>query len=132
MQRPARPDVQNRLLAALPRQDYHRLVGHLEPVSLSLGQVLHEPGSLMRHVYFPESGVISLLTVIEQNRAAEVAVVGREGVVGGSVTLGINHSHVRALVQSEGTALRIDSPRRARPLVQTACGFVNCSASPMP
>lgn len=111
MQRPARPDVQNRLLAALPRQDYQRLAGHLEPVSLSLRQVLHEPGSLMRHVYFPESGVISLLTVIDQNRAAEVAVVGREGVVGGSVTLGINHSQVRALVQSEGTAQRIDSSR---------------------
>lgn len=87
------------------------MAGHLEPVSLSLGQVLHEPGSLMRHVYFPESGVISLLTVIDQNRAAEVAVVGREGVVGGSVTLGINHSHVRALVQSEGTAQRIASSR---------------------
>ena len=87
------------------------MAGYLEPVSLSLRQVLHEPGSLMRHVYFPESGVISLLAAIDQNRTAEVAVVGREGVVGGSVTLGINHSHVRALVQSEGTAQRIASSR---------------------
>lgn len=111
MQRPARPDVKNRLLAALPRQDYQRLARYLEPVSLPTRQVLYEPGSLMRHVYFPESGVISLLTVVGPNKAAEVAVVGCEGVVGGSTTLGINISHVRALVQAEGTALRIESSR---------------------
>jgi CRP-like cAMP-binding protein len=111
MQRLARPDVQNRLLAALPRQDYQRLARHLEPVVLTLGQVLHEPGNQIRQVYFPESGVISLLAVVGPDKAAEVAVVGREGVVGGSTTLGINISPVRALVQGEGTALRIESSR---------------------
>jgi CRP-like cAMP-binding protein len=111
MQRPAQQEIQNRLLAAMPAQDYQRLARHLVPVSLLLKQVLYEPGEQIRHVYFPESGVISLLTVVGPNKAAEVAVVGREGVVGGSTTLGINVSHVRALVQGEGTALRIESSR---------------------
>jgi CRP-like cAMP-binding protein len=111
MQRPAQPEIQNRLLAALPRRDYQRLSRYLEPVTLSLHQVLHEPGDPIRHIYFPESGVISLLTVVDRNKAAEVAVVGREGVVGGSATLGINISQVRALVQGEGTALQIDASR---------------------
>lgn len=109
MQHPAMPDLQNRLLANLPRQDVQRLARHLERVPLSLRQVLYEPGNSMRHVYFPESGVISLLTIVDQNKAAEVAVVGREGVIGGSTTLGINTSQVRALVQAEGTALRIEA-----------------------
>lgn len=111
MQRQVRSDVQNQLLAALPERDYLRLARHLEPVSLSLGQVLYEPGSQMRHVYFPQSGVISLLVAVSPSKAAEVAVVGREGVVGASTTLGINVSQVRALVQGEATALRIESSR---------------------
>lgn len=109
MQRPVRPELQNQLLAALPKRDYLRLARHLEPVSLTLRQVLYEPGSQMRHVYFPQSGVISLLATVSPGKAAEVAVVGREGVVGASTTLGINVSQVRALVQGEGTALRIES-----------------------
>lgn len=111
MQRPVQPNLQNQLLAALPKRDYLRLARHLEPVSLTLRQVLYEPGSPMRHVYFPQSGVISLLTTVGPGKAAEVAVVGREGVVGASTTLDINVSQVRALVQGEGTALRIEASR---------------------
>lgn len=109
MPRAAPPETQNRLLAALPDRDYRRLARHLVPVSLPLREVLYEPGEPIRHVYFPESGVISLLTLVDQNKAAEVAVIGSEGVVGASTTLGINSSHVRALVQGEGTALRIEA-----------------------
>jgi CRP-like cAMP-binding protein len=109
MKRATPPETQNRLLAALPRRDYRRLARHLTSVSLPLRQVLYEPGAPIRHVYFPESGVISLLTVVGLNKAAEVAVVGCEGVIGASTTLGVNTSHVRALVQGEGTALRIEA-----------------------
>lgn len=107
----ALPDINNRLLAGLPQRDYRRLTRHLHPVSLALGQVLYEPGNLIRHVYFPENGVISLLTVVGPHKSAEVAVVGSEGVVGSSAILGINVSQLRALVQGEGTALRIESSR---------------------
>jgi CRP-like cAMP-binding protein len=107
MQRADQSPVQNRLLAALPRKDYQRLARHLEPVTLTLGQVIYEPGSRIRHVYFPLSGVVSLLTVVGHGKAAEVAVVGNEGVVGGAATLGIDVSHLRAIVQGGGSALRI-------------------------
>ena len=103
--------VQNRVLAALPRQDYRRLAQYLETVPVTFGQVLYEPGARMRHVYFPESCVISLLTVVGQGKAAEVGVVGNEGVVGGSTTLGIQVSHLRAVVQGTGTVVRITASR---------------------
>jgi CRP-like cAMP-binding protein len=103
--------VQNRLLAALPRQDYRRLAQYLEPVSLAFGQVLYEPGARITHVYFPYGGVISLLTVVGPNKAAEVGIVGNEGVVGGSAALGIDVSHLLAVVQGAGTAARITSSR---------------------
>jgi len=103
--------VQNRVLAALPRRDYLHLARYLEPVSLTFGQVLYEPAARIPHVYFPYSGVISLLTVVARGKAAEVGVVGNEGVVGGSSALGIHVSHLRAVVQGAGTAVRITSSR---------------------
>jgi CRP-like cAMP-binding protein len=116
MQRRAQSPVQNRLLAALPRQDYRRLARYLEPVSLTFGQVLYEPADRIPYVYFPYSGVISLLTVVAPSKAAEVGVVGNEGVVGGSAALGIHISHLRAVVQGAGTAARITSSRLHREL----------------
>jgi CRP-like cAMP-binding protein len=113
MKRESHTPIQNRLLAAMPRRDYARLAKYLEPVSLILGQVLHEPGLKIQHVYFPCSGVISLLAVVNSNKAAEIAVVGNEGVVGGSVALGNDVSHLRTVVQGGGTALRI-APVRLR------------------
>ena len=84
---------------------------YLEPVSLTFGQVLYEPGGRIQHVYFPLSGVISLLSIVGPRKAAEVAVVGREVIIGGSATLGIDVSHLRAVVQGAGTAERITSSR---------------------
>ena len=72
MPRVTESSVQNRLLATLPSQDYRRLAQYLEPVSLPFGQVLYEPGGRMRHVYFPCSCVVSLLTVVGSAKAAEV------------------------------------------------------------
>ncbi|MBX9884804.1 MAG: Crp/Fnr family transcriptional regulator, partial [Novosphingobium sp.] len=111
------------MLAALPKRDYQRLARHLVPVSLSLHQVLYEPGEQIRHVYFPEKGVISLLTVVGSNKAAEVAVVGHEGVVGESTTLGINVSQVRALVQGAGTALKIEAARLRKEFADNGAWF---------
>lgn len=107
MFRRAPSPVQNRLLAGLPRRDYQRLARYLEPVSLTFGQVLYEPGARMRHAYFPYGGVISLLTVVGPRKAAEVGVVGNEGMVGASAAVGIDVSHLRAVVQGAGTAARI-------------------------
>lgn len=115
--------VENRLLASLPPRDYQRLARHIEPVSLTFGQVLYEPGGRIRHVYFPYSGVISLLTVVAPEKAAEVGVVGNEGVVGGSAALGIDVSYLRAVVQGAGTAGRIAASRLRSEIKENALWY---------
>lgn len=79
----------------------------MEPVELTYGQVLYEPGSHIQYVYFPYGSLISLLSVVGPGKAAEVAVVGNEGVVGGCAAVGIEISYFRAVVQVTGTAARI-------------------------
>lgn len=91
----------------MPRRDFRRLLPNLESVPLKLGQVLYEPGARIRHCYFPNEGVVSLLTVLEPHKAAEVGMVGREGLVGMSAAIGINVSQLRAVVQGDGSALRM-------------------------
>jgi CRP-like cAMP-binding protein len=93
----------------LPHGDLKRLLAHLQPVSLQLGEVLYEPGSRIRYCYFPTEGVVSLLTVLTPHKAAEVGIVGREGLVGMSAAVGINVSQFRAVVQGAGSAMRISA-----------------------
>lgn len=104
-----RGPVPNSLLAALPRRDYQRLLTGLEPVTLTFGEILYEPGKRIRHVYFPSDSLVSLLTLVEGHMALEIGLVGREGMLGIPVALGIDDSPVRALVQGNGTALRMTS-----------------------
>ena len=106
-----RPPVANRLLAALPRRDFQRLLAGLEPVTLTFGEVLYEQGKPIRHVYFPCDSLVSLLTPVEGHMALEVGLVGREGMLGIPIALGINDSPVLALVQGTGTALRMTAAR---------------------
>src|SRR5947209_11783719 len=73
---------QNRLLAGLPAAAYGRLLPDLEPVALSHGQILYEPGEPIRHAYFPVTALASLLTLSNEGQAVEVAAVGRDGIVG--------------------------------------------------
>lgn len=100
-------DPGNGLLAALPRAQYQRLRADLELVKLGFGEVLKEPGVRIRYVYFPIDCVISMLTSAEDGRAVEVALVGREGMVGTALALGIDVASHRAVVQGAGTALRM-------------------------
>jgi PAS domain S-box-containing protein len=114
--RPGRPaaktrGVANGLLAALPLEDYRRLRLGLETVTLTYGEVLYEPGDPIEHVWFPNDSLVSLLTTVEGRQALEVGLVGREGVVGISLALGIDVASVRALVQGTGTAMRMDAAR---------------------
>lgn len=109
MKQKTRVQVQNRLLAGLPRKDLKRMFPHLEPVSLTLGEVLYEPGARIRHCYFPNDGVVSLLTVLAPHKAAEVGMVGREGLVGTSAVVGLEVSMLRAVVQGAGSAMRMST-----------------------
>jgi CRP-like cAMP-binding protein len=106
--------VANSLLAALPGRNYRRLRSGLEPVELEFGDVLYEAGQKIRHVYFPDNSLVSLLTVVDHRMALEVGMVGREGMVGVPLALGGQVSPVRALVQGAGTAMRMESARFRR------------------
>jgi CRP-like cAMP-binding protein len=102
-----RASIENSLLAAVPRKEYQRLLAGLEPVTLTFGEILYEPGETIRHVFFPNTSLISLLTMADGHLALEVGLIGREGMVGIPLVLGHNVSSVRALVQGSGTALRM-------------------------
>lgn len=99
----------NRLLAALPDAEWERWLPMLEPVALPLGKVLSEPGSKWTHVYFPTTAIVSLLHTMENGSSAEIAVVGREGIVGISLFMGGDSTSSRAVVQSAGEGFRLKS-----------------------
>ena len=114
-----RVPVANKLLAALPRAEHRRLLASLEPVTLAFGEILYEPGDAIRHVYFPNDSLVSLITLADRHLALEVGMVGREGMVGVAFALGIGVSPVRALVQGGGTAMRMKAAPFRRELRQS-------------
>jgi len=97
----------NRLLAVLPAADRERLYPHLEPVSMALGDVVYESGSLQEYVYFPTTSIVSLLYVMADGASAEIAVVGNDGMVGIALFMGGETTPSRAVVQSAGSAFRL-------------------------
>ncbi len=101
--------VANSLLAALPRKAGRHLIDQFERVVLTYGEVLYEPGERIKHVYFPNDSLVSLLTLVDRHHALEVGLVGREGMVGIPLSLGSSISPVRALVQGTGTAMRMNA-----------------------
>ena len=97
----------NSLLAALPRDEYRRLLPSLELVPLIFGEVIYKPGDVIRHVYFPTAGILSLLAAAEARATLEVGMVGREGMIGLPVFMGVKTSRDSAVVQGVGAALRL-------------------------
>jgi CRP-like cAMP-binding protein len=97
----------NNLLTGLPRKVYHEILPALVAVNLDFGQLLYREGERMKDVYFPQSCVVSLLVAVEHGAALEVALVGRDGLLGVPLALGAELSPVRALVQGAGAALRM-------------------------
>src|ERR1022692_3971908 len=102
-----RKPATNRVLGSIPAMEFQRLRRQLEPVALTFGQILYEPGKAIRHVYFPVDCLISLLTAVDKRRTLEVGMVGNEGMAGMPFILGMGVSGVRALVQGGGDALRM-------------------------
>jgi len=104
-----RTPKQNHLLAALPAAELARLAPHLERLPLPLAAVIYESGAELGHVYFPASGIVSLLYVMNDGAAAEIAVVGNEGMVGIALFMGGGTTTSRAVVQSAGIAYRLEA-----------------------
>ena len=114
------PPGQNRLLSALPREAQIRLLPRLEKASLAVRQVLAEPDEPIAHVYFPLSGVISLLVVLKDGERVEIATVGNEGMLGTAVLLGGERGRLLALCQVAGQALRMRSEHFRQAIVEHA------------
>jgi CRP-like cAMP-binding protein len=99
--------TKNRLLAMLPRDEYHRILPHLGHVSFSLGEVVYESGGRMSHIYFPVTAVISLLYMMENGSSAEMGMAGKEGLVGIALFMGGGTMPNRAVVQTAGGSFRM-------------------------
>lgn len=104
-----RGETVNRLLGTLPKKEYERLLPELKRIPLNFGEVLYEPGDTIKHVYFPNDSIVSLLAALSERSTLEVGMVGNEGFAGLPVFMGVNVSQTRALVQGTGSAMRMTS-----------------------
>ena len=105
---PHNGQIPNRILRTLPKEEYEQLLPHLELLRFPMGRVVHEAGQEMTHVYFPNHGVLSMLTVLQNGDVIEIATVGNEGMADLSVFLGLNVSNSRLLVQVPGDTMRME------------------------
>ncbi len=110
---------QNLLLASLPGDERRQLVARCEPVELTLGEMLFKQGDRIRHVYFPTSSFVSLITSMDDRPALEVGLVGSEGMLGVAAALGVNLAPFGAVVQGAGAALRMDVKQFSRELTRS-------------
>ena len=101
--------IGNKILAALNSTSYQRFLFHLEPVTLSLGEVIYNPGAKLHHVYFPETAVFSMLCTLRNGDTVEVGPVGCEGMVGLDVFLGASTTPTQQVIQVGGTALKMNA-----------------------
>jgi CRP-like cAMP-binding protein len=97
----------NKILQALPAAEYAALAPNLRPMALELGEILYQPDDEMQYVYFVNSGVISLLAMLESGATVEAGVIGPEGMLGIAVILGARTTPHQGLVQSRGEAMKM-------------------------
>src|ERR1700744_3019995 len=103
------PPLQNRLLGALPPEDFALIGPYLASVDLDRGRLLYDPGDLMDTVYFPYERVISLMTLMQNGAAIESATIGREGALGLMGAVAPRQSLSRAIIQVSGRASRMSA-----------------------
>src|SRR6516162_2789401 len=94
----------NRFLATLSPHDFSLLAPHLRTTALERGVMLHDVGEEIERVYFPYTGMVSLVTVMQSGGTVETATIGRSGVIGASAGLAARATFARAIVQLPGTA----------------------------
>jgi CRP-like cAMP-binding protein len=101
--------INNVILLSLPDEEYNLLRPHLEPADLPQYDILHEPGEKIDFAYFLNEGMTSLVALSADGRSVEVGIVGREGMVGMPLTVGLLRGTFRAIMQMSGSGVRIRS-----------------------
>jgi CRP-like cAMP-binding protein len=104
---PLHSPKQNRILAALPREDYGRLFAFLEFISMPLGKIIYEPGSPITHAYFPTTSIVAPLYGVENGASVQLSIIGNEGLTGISSLLGSGSTPAGVVVQSAGEGYRV-------------------------
>jgi CRP-like cAMP-binding protein len=104
----ARP-VENQILNSIPETEYNLIRPHLEPVELPHQRILHEAGEKIDFAYFLNEGLASLVVLTRDGHSVEVAIVGREGIVGTPLAVGIHRGPYRSIMQIQGSGVRIKS-----------------------
>ncbi|VEP14862.1 Transcriptional regulator, Crp/Fnr family [Hyella patelloides LEGE 07179] len=99
----------NHILSALPQKEYQRFSDYLEPVQLSLNEILLESNRKIELLYFPTQGVVSLISAMGDGSTTEIGLIGKEGMVGTLQFLGDGILNSQSVVQGEGTAMKIDT-----------------------
>ena len=101
--------VDNVILLSLPNDEYNLLRPHLEPVDLPQYEILHEPGEKLDFIYFLNEGMTSIVALSRDGRSVEVGIVGKEGMVGMGLTVGLRRGTFRAIMQMSGRGMRVRS-----------------------
>jgi CRP-like cAMP-binding protein len=107
------------LIELLPSKSRSRLLAICEPVDLTMGEVLSDAGLPTRYVYFPTAGFVSLVTALNGRPSLEVGMVGREGMLGAQLVLGVEAAPLHAVVQGPGTSWRIGRAQFSRELAHS-------------
>jgi CRP-like cAMP-binding protein len=113
-------EARSQFIDRLPRRDQERLLASCELTQLELGAVLSTRGALATHVYFPTESVIALVAELEHHPSLEVGMIGREGMLGIGLALGVPEVPLRALVQGPGACWRLGAAAFRRELALSA------------
>ena len=104
---PAGKPVRNKLLLAIPDQEFRKIRSRLQFIELPHHLTLHQPHQSVRFAHFPNAGLISLVVELKDGRTAEAGLLGNEGASGMPAVLGLSRSPLREIVQIEGDAFRV-------------------------
>ena len=99
----------NKILGALPQEEFDRLRPNLREVSFNIGHIVYHPEETIESVYFVNRGIVSWLAMLEDGNTVEAGVIGPEGLAGVSALLGANSSPNQGLAQSDVVASQIDT-----------------------
>ena len=109
----------NRLVEALPRDARNRFLKLCKPVDLAIGTILCDADRPLQYVYFPLTGLVSLVAKLGDHAPLEIGLIGNEGMLGATLALGVKNARLRGVVQGSGTALRMTAARFRRELSRT-------------